>query len=553
MFAPSTLFNQLDSNTQAVLEKIQKAIDDETLASQKVAQASTIKIEDNKQDIIALKEQILSISARIRSFEGELNTLKTLCTTDDHYAYDVQTTAYFLNSKMAMSSSISYPSQYFLEVTNQIEMRMKEIKWNISGIETFFQTLPNYHVPTVIRDTLHSHHNYLIFWVAQISELTEYINELKKDYMEYRKKYFGDTSDPLKPKPEPFKYVPSNVPKTPQPNPTQTFFSGMNPPGTQTNVFTLGTQQPTTTTQPSSGGFTFGNNPAASQPANTGFNFGNLGTNTQPANTGFNFGIPAASQPTNTGFNYGNQPPTFGSAQPASATTNTAMLNQPSTGFSFGTTQPANTGFTFGNTPATNPPATTGFNFGTNQTANTAQPATGFSFGTPGATTNQQPSTGFTFGGAQPAANQPTATGFNFGTNQTAAQPSAGFSFGTPGAATNQQPSAGFSFGTNQPSTQPSTGGFTFGTNPTASAPNTGFTFGTNQQTAQPSTGFTFGTTQPASAAQPSAGFTFGTTATQQQQQQPATGGYSFGTTQPSTTTGGFSFGNPTTGFNFRS
>jgi hypothetical protein len=496
----------LDPSIQQVFEKIQKVIDDETLASQKVCQASTIKIEENKLDTNALKEQIVSISARIRSFDTELSTLKNLCTTDDQYAEEVQTTTYFLISKMVINPSNSFPSQYFLDLTNQIEIRMKEIKWHISGLETFFQAIPNQHMPTVIRDTLHSHQNSLIIWVAQITQLTEFVNELKKNFMEYRKKYFGDTSDPSKPKPEPgFKYVPT-VPKTPQHNPAQPVFPGMNPPALTTQPslgFTFGSNQPTaTTTQPNSSGFIFGN---TNQPSNSGFTFGsNQPTaTTQPTSSGFTFGN--TNQPANTGINFGT--------------------NQPNTAFSFGTNQPgtttnqpANTGFSFGtNLPGTtNQPATTGFSFG-NQPATNNQQATGFSFGNQPATTTNQPATGFSFGGTNQPASTPQSTGFSFGTGATTSQPTTGFNFGNP-STTTQPITTGFNFGgTNQPAAQPTSTGYSFTTNqPTTNQPSTTSGYSFNQPTS----------TNP--------GFAFGA--------------------QP-TTTGGFTFGNPpTTGFNnFRS
>ncbi|KAG0659037.1 hypothetical protein C6P46_005333 [Rhodotorula mucilaginosa] len=198
--------------------------------------------------------------------------------------------------------------------------------------------------------------------------------------------------------------------------------------------------------------------------------------------------------------------PTFGSAFGSSATPAFGAANTGTTGGglfgaasstpAFGAAQPASTGF--GAAPATGGlfGSAGGATGGFGQPA-TSQPAAGG--GLFGAATSQPQQTGGLFGSA--------STGNAFGQPAASSAPA----FGGFGAAAAPKPATtGFSFGAS--TTTPASSGGLFGSTPaTSAAPSNPF-----GQPAQPAaTGGLFGSAQPA----------------QQQQQQPAAGGFSFGST----------------------
>ena len=250
--------------------------------------------------------------------------------------------------------------------------------------------------------------------------------------------------------------------------------------------------------------------------------FGSTATTATP------FGQPQQQQ--QTGFGFGQQPQQ-----------STSPFGAPAAGASpFGAPAAGTAGGLFGST------ATTATPFGQpqqqQQQANPfgAKPATtGFSFGGSTTTPAAPASTGL-FGSTQP-----TATTSAFGQPQQPAAPGA-FSFGGAAQPQQQQPATG-AFGT---------GGSLFGGANQQKPPTTGFSFGGSSTTpAAPASTGLFGSTQPAAATAPSTGFggfSFGGTTTQQpqQQQQPATSGFSFGGLGGSATTStpSFSFGGATGG-----
>ncbi|XP_013790093.1 nuclear pore glycoprotein p62-like [Limulus polyphemus] len=313
----------------------------------------------------------------------------------------------------------------------------------------------------------------------------------------------------------------------------------------QSTGFSFGT--PATTT---SSGFSFGNT-QASQPS-SGFSFGN------PTSTGFNLG----SNPSSGGFSFGNSNPTSGGFSFGSS--------NPSSGGSTGVT-PGNTGAASGffglgaqNASATGGVAgvpaggTSTFGFGSNPATSGAQPTFGtglsqttsggggFSFGTNTTTTSSTASLGT-------AAVTSASIGLPLST------PTGGFNFGVPATTT----SGGLSFGTTS-TTTPSggifggTSGITFGATPsqigtttvgatvTTTTKPTGLTFGiplasgpAPSVTTSAATVLQFGVTGQAAVttASSSTGFGILQTSTSGITGQPAT------TSVTKTTSTGFSFG----------
>ncbi|GAA6007954.1 hypothetical protein JCM11491_006554 [Sporobolomyces phaffii] len=260
--------------------------------------------------------------------------------------------------------------------------------------------------------------------------------------------------------------------------------------------FTFGAAAPPPPASTSGG--LFGTSSTSTQPSSTGFSFGSTDKKETPSL----FGAPGASSSSASLFGGASAAPkpfTFGSPSPSPAPSSPAVASA-STPFSFGqpaAAAPAST-FTFGSTPAANPspfgapaqpaspaPASTGFSFGASSSNPPASPAAPFAFGSsatapsssimgqtlsaPGANGSASPfgapaasGGGFSFGSSASQPVSPSAStstpSFSFGASAAPASGST-FSFGAP--ASGQAPAAASPFGA--PSPAASGGGFSFG------------------------------------------------------------------------------------------
>ncbi|KAJ3246028.1 Nucleoporin p58/p45 [Chytriomyces hyalinus] len=277
--------------------------------------------------------------------------------------------------------------QYFVNLTNTLENKLQHYRQTIDDLERHLQSISQktQYSPQAIAEILKLQHESFLAIAGRIAVAHDSLLKQQDAYLNYRRKYFGDTKNPFR----------KGFVGQDEENLTSlsTIASSLKPDS--------GNAAPAQAAPAASTGFGGFGTSIAAQPAASGF--GGFGASTtQPASTGLSFVNSTAAQPAASGF--GGFGASTAGQQPAAA---------------------ANTGFGGFGTPAAQPAATGGFG----------------GFGTPAAAQPAAATTGF--GGFGAAAQQPAAATGGFGGFGTpAAQPAAGAAggFGGFGAAT---PAAG--------------------------------------------------------------------------------------------------------------
>ncbi|TPX74994.1 hypothetical protein CcCBS67573_g03723 [Chytriomyces confervae] len=292
--------------------------------------------------------------------------------------------------------------QYFVNLTNTLENKLQHYRQTIDDLERHLQSISQktQYSPQAIAEILKLQHESFLAIAGRIAVAHDSLLKQQDAYLNYRRKYFGDTKNPFR----------KGFVGQDEENLTSlsTIASSLKPDS--------GNAAPAQAAPTASTGFGGFGTSIAPQPAASGF--GGFGASTtQPASTGLSFGNSTAAQPAASGF--GGFGASTAGQQPAAA----------------------NTGFGGFGTPAAQPAATGGFGgFGTPAAAQPAAATTGF--GGFGAAATQQPAAatggfgGFGTPAAQPAAG--AAGGFGgFG----AAAPAAGAfgAFGSPSISTRKK------------------------------------------------------------------------------------------------------------------
>eukprot|EP01125_Pyxidicula_operculata_P016751 TRINITY_DN5794_c0_g2_i1.p1 TRINITY_DN5794_c0_g2~~TRINITY_DN5794_c0_g2_i1.p1 ORF type:complete len:506 (-),score=175.93 TRINITY_DN5794_c0_g2_i1:253-1770(-) len=449
------LFSELDPNLQNTITQIQKKLDEDSKISSDINKLLTevknknaeveIRLEDADTKMKYFQQEVSGMAAEVLKVKTSLDASLRIA---EH--------AYFNTQQFRTTSNIipELPSAYFVEVVRKFEYRMKEYKRALHQIK---ETLDNsYHsrkdVSESLKEIIANQYNVFLSASTSVAVVKDSVEELKRQYMLYRRKYFNDKSDPFQP-PKVDKSAPivpqslipqtPSVPSTPAAPLPQFGFAGTGAGASSTAQFgfgssstgnqfglsnTFGTPSSTTAAAtPGGGGATFGFGTTGGTTLGGGGGFGTTGTTGTSTLGGF--GTPAATPGGGTSFGFGT-------------TGGTTLGGAPSTGGGFG----------FGNTGTTGTSGTTlgatgggGFGFGSGTTGTTlGAPSTGgfgSGFGTTGSTT-----TGTTLGGGGGGFGATTGTSTGFGTPTTTG-------FGS--SAAPATPSFGFGSSSTQPSTTP--------------------------------------------------------------------------------------------------